>query len=236
MQQRKYNMNEIMQLNENTMKVLENYATIQENIVFNQGNVIKTMATPRNILAVAELDQSFPREFGIYNLKEFLNVMSLVDKPKLTFSEEYVSVNDENGLVGVKYFYASPQTLISPEQDINMPESEVKFTLDQTTLRRIRAAAGVLNHEKMLIAPNGPGEVLLTVVDPTDKTSNSFQCSVPADHQNVKFEFVMTISNLKVVDGDYDVDISKRLLSRFTNKGKSVTYFIALERSSTYGE
>jgi len=45
----------------------------------------------------------------------------------------------------------------------------------------------------------------------------------------------MNISNLKLLDGDYDVQISSKLISKWINKSKPVTYYIALEKSSTFG-
>ena len=43
------------------------------------------------------------------------------------------------------------------------------------------------------------------------------------------------ISNIKILAGDYDVEISSKLITQFKHKGLGVTYWIALEKSSTYG-
>ena len=45
----------------------------------------------------------------------------------------------------------------------------------------------------------------------------------------------MNINNLKLIGGDYKVDVSSRLISQFKNQDVDVTYYIALEKSSTYG-
>ena len=77
---------------------------------------------------------------------------------------------------------------------------------------------------------------MLTVVDNTDSTSNAFEIVVPGSVDSEDFTFVMNIANLKLISGDYDVEVSSRLISKFTNKGTDICYFIALEKSSTYGE
>jgi hypothetical protein len=223
-----------MQLNETTQAVLKNFASIQPNVVLKEGNVIKTIAEAKNVMAVATLDQSFDKEVGIYNLDEFLNVLSLVDDPDLNFHDDFVTVQG-NGRSQVKYFYSDASILTSPAKDIPMPECEVEFELDEATFKKILRAAGALGHEKMTITA-GDGGVNLTVVDSTDSTSNAFEIQVPGTFESDNFNFVLNISNLKLISGDYTVKVSSKLISNFTNKNVDVEYFIALEKSSTYGE
>jgi hypothetical protein len=45
----------------------------------------------------------------------------------------------------------------------------------------------------------------------------------------------MNIANMKIIDGEYDVFISSRLISNWKNKSKPVEYFIALEKNSSFG-
>ena len=115
-----------------------------------------------------------------------------------------------------------------------MPDAEVKFTLDESTFKKILRAAGALGHEKMTITATDGG-IKLTVVDNTDSTSNAFEIVVPGTSDSTDFTFVMNIANLKLISGDYDVEVSSRLISRFTNQSADIQYFIALEKSSTYG-
>ena len=222
-----------MQLTDNTMAVLKNFASIQPNVVLHEGNVIKTIAEAKNVMAVATLDQTFDKSLGIYNLDEFLNVLGLVDSPDLAFGDDFVTVKG-NGRSQVKYFYSDPSILTSPAKDIPMPEAEVKFELDEATLSKVRRAASALGHEKMTITALDGG-IKLTVVDNTDNTSNAFDIVVPGTCDSEDFTFVMNISNLKLIAGSYDVEVSSRLISKFTNNTTDVVYFIALEKSSTYG-
>ena len=222
-----------MQLTDNTMAVLKNFASIQPNVVLHEGNVIKTIAEAKNVMAVATLDQTFDKSLGIYNLDEFLSVLGLVDDPDLAFHDDFVTVKG-NGRSQVKYFYSDPSILTSPAKDIPMPEAEVKFELDEATLRKVRSAASALGHEKMTITASDGG-ILLTVIDNTDNTSNAFEIVVPGVCESEDFTFVMNIANLKLIAGAYDVEVSSRLISKFTNNTTDVVYYIALEKSSTYG-
>ena len=224
-----------MELSDRTLSVLKNFANINSNVVFREGNDLKTISVAKNILAKATLDESVPQEFGIYDLNEFLNVLSLVENPTLRFEDNYVVVSDSTGLRGNRYFFSDIDMLSAPSKDVVMPEPEVKFTLDTDTLSRIKRAASVLGHDTITITPDG-GSVKLTVVDNDDATSNSFFSLVEGEFQEgVDFKFVLNVNNLKIVNEDFEVGISSKLISNFRSKQSAIEYFIALEKSSTYG-
>lgn len=224
-----------MELTDSTLQVLKNYATINPNIVVTEGSVIKTISVARNVLSKAQLNEEFPQGFGIYDLNEFLNVLSLVDSPRLKFEKNYVIVGDTTGRSSVKYHFSDPEMLTSPGKDINMPEPEVKFTLDTDTLGRVKRAAAALGHDEISITPI-TGAIRLSVVDSKDATSNAFSIDVEGTYpEGVDFNFTMNVGNLKVINEDFEVGISSKLISQFISKQSAIEYYIALEKSSTYG-
>jgi hypothetical protein len=223
-----------MQLNENAMQVLKNFATINPNIVIEQGNVIRTLSEGKNIFGKAQVDLDFPVKFGIYDLNEFLNVLGLVDEHSLTFNDKYVVVNDTVGLSKVKYFFTDTDYLTTSNKDIAMPSTEVKFNLTNDTLNKLKRAASALGHDVVSIRPNN-GAISLTVFDKDNPTSNSFTIDVDGSYEGSDFDFIITISNLKLIPKDYQVEISSKLISHFINKESNVEYWVALEKSSKYG-
>lgn len=224
-----------MELSDRTLSVLKNFANINSNIVFREGQELKTISVAKNILAKASLTETIPREFGIYDLNEFLNVLSLADNPNLTFDKNHMVVSDQTGLRGLNYFYSDVDMLSTPSKDVVMPEAEVTFTLDTDTLNRLKRAASALGHDEISITPDG-NSIRLTVVDKDDATSNSFFSNVEGEFQSgVDFNFVLNVNNLKVISEDYKVSISSKLISNFKSLQSPIEYFIALEKSSTYG-
>jgi len=224
-----------MELSDRTLSVLKNFANINSNIVFRQGSELKTISVAKNILAKASLTESIPQEFGIYDLNEFLNVLSLADNPNLSFEEKHLVVSDQTGLRGLNYFYSDVDMLSTPTKDVVMPEAEVKFTLDTDTLNRLKRAAGALGHDEISITPDGTS-IRLTVVDKDDATSNSFFSNVEGEFaEGVDFNFILNVNNLKVINEDYKVSISSKLISNFKSLQSPIEYFIALEKSSKYG-
>ena len=224
-----------MELTDSTINILKNYATINPNIVIEEGNTLKTISVARNVLSATETNETFPQKFGIYDLNEFLNVLSLVDQPRLKFESDFVVVGDSTGRSSVKYFYSDPEMLTSPGREINMPDAEVKFTLDTDTLSKVKRAAAALGHESISVTP-ATGAVCLTVTDTEDRTSNAFSIEVEGTYpEGAEFNFVLNVGNVKVINEDFEVEISSKLISKFTSKQSPTEYFIALEKTSTYG-
>ena len=153
-----------MELSDTTLSVLKNYSTINPNIVITEGYQLKTISVARNVLCTVELTEKFPQSFGIYDLNEFLNVLSLVDSPRLKFDKDYVTVGDSTGRSSVKYFFSDPEMLTSPGKTINMPEAEVNFVLDTDTLSKVKRAAAALGHDEISITPT-TGAIRLSVID-----------------------------------------------------------------------
>tara|TARA_B100001287_G_scaffold276462_1_gene287377 strand:- start:7022 stop:7699 length:678 start_codon:yes stop_codon:yes gene_type:complete len=224
-----------MELNEGTLQVLKNFSGINQNLLIRSGNTIKTISEARNVLATAIVDQEFPNDFGIYDLNEFISVLSLVDTPRLKFEDEYVNIGDSTGRSKVKYFFSSEETLTTPQKDINMPEADVAFALDNDTLNKLKRAASALGHSEVSISGKD-GVLSLSVVDSQNSTSNTFSIDVDGEFKpDAVFNFVLNIGNLKILPGDYEVQISSKLITQFKHKELNVRYWIALEKSSTFG-
>lgn len=224
-----------MELSENTLNVLKNFSGINQNMMIRTGNTIKTISEARTVLATAHVSEEFPIDFGIYDLNEFIGVLNLVDTPRLAFKDEYVIVNDSTGRSKVKYFFSSEDTLTTPQKDLNMPETNVKFTLTNDTMNKIKRAASTLGHSEVSISGQD-GVLSLSVVDSQNMTSNAFSIDVDGDFEKDSvFNFILSINNLKILPGDYEVAISSKLISQFSHTSLDVKYWIALEKSSTFG-
>lgn len=224
-----------MELSDNTLSIMKNFSGINQNILVRTGSTLKTISEARNVLATAQVTESFPNDFGVYDLNEFIGVLGLVDTPNLQFEDEYVRISDSSGRSKVKYFFSSEETLTTPSKDINMPDADVSFTLDNETLNKLKRAASTLGHEEVSITGKD-GVLSLSVVDSQNMTSHAFSIDVDGTYPDgAVFNFILNINNLKIVSGDYDVKISSKLISQFTNKSVPVNYWIALEKSSTFG-
>ena len=134
-----------MQLNKVTHDILKNFSEINTNILIKPGNELNTISTMRNIFAKATITESFDNEFGIYDLNEFLSVVSSLDKPSLTLKDKYMTISTEGSKSKAKYFYSDPSVIVSPQKDVTMPESDVTFSLSESNLAQLQKMAAILS-------------------------------------------------------------------------------------------
>ena len=224
-----------MELSDSTLQVLKNYASINSNLVVKEGNVLQTISEAKNILSKSEVSEIFPTTFGVYDLNEFLNVLNLVDRPRLKFEDNSVLIGDSTGRSKVRYYFSDIEMLTSPSKEVNMPDTDIRFSLDNDTLNKVKRAASALGHSELQVTPSG-NAVSLTVTSTENSTANSFSIDVEGSANTDKYNFIFNISNLKMTPGDYEVEISSKLISKFTNTENNLQYWIALEKTSTYGE
>lgn len=221
-----------MQLSQNTLNVLKNFASINGNLVVNEGNVIRTMSVSKSVYAVATLEESFPSSFGIYDLNEFLSVMSLVDEPSLEISDKSVRISGNTRSEGVTYFFADSSILSAPTKDVKMPEVDVKININTNDLSKLIKAASVLGHTELCFKGEN-GRVIATISDTKNSTANTYSFTLLEDSSLLnEFSFNINISNLKLIQGEYKVSFSKLGISNW--KSDKIEYFIALEKSSSF--
>jgi hypothetical protein len=220
-----------MKLSSNTTNILKNFSQINQSILIKQGNKLKTISVMKNILAEAEIEEDFEADFAIYDLNQFLSGLSLYDSPDLEFGDSFLTIRD--GRRRAKYFFADPSVIVSPpEKEISLPSKDVCFTVATQQLDKLLKAAAIYQVPD-LSAIGRDGKIELVVRDKKNDTSHEFSEEVGETDQDFSFNF--KVENIKIIPGTYDVVISSKLLSEFTNKNTDLKYYIALEPDSTFG-
>ena len=222
-----------MKLSDKTLVILKNFAGINNSILVKRGDNLRTISLAKNILAEANINEEFPRDFAIYDLNQFLNGLGLHQDPELDFREDsFLSIRE--GKRRVKYFFADPQVITAPpEKTLTLPTQDVCFQLDSVTLEKLLKAAAVYQLPD-LSAIGEAGVVKLVVRDKKNDTSNEF--AIVVGETDSKFIFNFKVENIKIIPGAYNVVISSKLLAQFTNENHNLKYFIALEPDSTFSE
>ena len=221
-----------MKLSDSTLTLLKNFSNINQSILFKQGKSLRTISVMKNILAEATIDEELPKDFGIYDLNQFLNGLGLHQDPDLDFSpDSYITIKE--GKRRVKYFYADPQVIISPpEKEITLPSEDVHFQLSSESLMQLLNAAAVYQLPDFCVVGEA-GVVKIVVRDKKNDTSNEYAITVAETVKEFTFNF--KVENIKIIPGSYDVVVSSKLLSKFTNTKHNLRYYIALEPDSTFG-
>jgi hypothetical protein len=219
-----------MKFEKNTIEILKNFSTINTNILIKPGNILSTLATAKNIMATAKIKESFDKEFGLFNLNEFLGVLSLFDDPDIDLNEGFMTIY--KGKNKVKYVYANPSILVFPQKELKMPSVNVQATLSESNLSQITKSASVLGVPDVAITVED-GVVIAKVYDKKNPSSNTYIVELEADPA-IPFVANFKVENLKIIADEYKVEISSKNIARFTGKKIGVVYYIAAESDSSF--
>ena len=224
-----------MKISTKTLDVLKNFSEINQSILIKAGKKLKTVSALKNILAHADVEEDFPQDFAIYQLNEFIGVLSTMNNPDLTFHDKYVMLSQENGAC-TKYFYAEPSVVISPEKDIVMPSEDINFTLLEKQYNDLLKMSSILQLNDIIVKGcSKSNKIFLAVTNKKNDTSNDYSVQV-GEGVSEPFKMYFKTENLKMVIGDYNVHISSKGISHFENMATKLDYWIALEPDSNYGE
>tara|TARA_B100000131_G_scaffold61840_1_gene57852 strand:+ start:146 stop:811 length:666 start_codon:yes stop_codon:yes gene_type:complete len=221
-----------MKLSDSTLSLLKNFSTINQSILFKKGIKLRTISVQKNILAEATITEELPKDFGIYDLNQFLNGLSLYNNPDLDFSNEGHVVIRE-GKSRSKYFFAESNVIVTPpEKPMTLPSEDVTFEISTEQLEKLLKAAAIYQLPDLAVVGDSNG-VKIVVRDKKNDTSNDFAITVGETSDIFSFNF--KVENIKILPGTYEVVVSQKLISQFTSKNHDLTYFIALEPDSTFG-
>ena len=222
-----------MKLSDKTINLLKNFSTINQSILFKQGNNLRTISVMKNILAEANIEEEFPKDFGIYDLNQYLNGLALHQTPELDFDngENYVLIKE--GKMRSRYFFADASVIVSPpDKPIELPTEDVGFVITSQQLEKLKKAASIYQLPDVSVIGEA-GVVKIVARDKKNDTSNNF--SIVVGETDKEFVFNFKVENIKIIPGAYDVIVSSKLLSKFTNSTYNLKYYIALEPDSTFG-
>jgi len=220
-----------MKISNNTLAVLQNFATINNGIQVKAGNSLKTISSNKTLLGLATVVETFDTPFCIYDLSQFLGTLSLFDSPELKFGENAVEIIE--GEAHLKYVYADPNTIVTvPEKRLEC-DGDIEFDLSQKDLDRLQKAANILGLPNLVITLNDAGEYLVAVAtDVKNSTSNNFKVKLNGETPSgATFKMVLKFDNLKLIPDDYHVRISEKGISHFD--GKKAEYFVAVEQNES---
>ena len=218
-----------MKLTTETISVLKNFSTINANLMVKAGSSISTMSAMKNIVAKAGVTEEFPSDFAIYDLNEFLSQLSLFGKPDLEFDKDFVTITEEGTSDRLVYWFSDPSVVTTPAKDPSLHSPELVFNLSSETLDRITKAGAVVGVPDMSLSGGK-----LAVTDKKNSTANVFETSLDVGDVDAEYKFWFKVENLKLIPGAYDVEVSSKKISHFTNTKLGVQYWIALEPESSF--
>jgi hypothetical protein len=216
-----------MKLSNETLAVLKNFSTINQGIQFKKGKKISTVSSSKTVLAQATLSDTFPQDFCIYDLNQFLAVHGLFkDGADIDFDSSNVIF--KGGKSKVRYRMTDKNMIvIPPEKEIVLPSVDCSFTLTQSDLEWIMKTSSVLSSPHIAVQSDGEKIQLLTF-DAADDSAHTNSIEL-GDGNGNSYKVVFKTENMKLIPGTYDVDVSFKGIGHFKNVKDNIDYWIAFE-------
>ena len=213
----------MMKLSDTTVGLLKNFAGINQNILIEEGKNIRTMSTMKNILASSPVTEEFPRDVGIYDLNEFLGVLSMAKDADIQFEDSHMTV--QSGKTKIKYMYSDPSILTVPPQTFNAPEEDRMFRIEKEELQSILKASAVMQLPDITLVDRN-----LTATDLKNTTSNNYTIELEGSFPLREHRLHWKAENLKMVPDSYRVGVSETAnVSHWVNGDTGLDYWIAME-------
>jgi hypothetical protein len=224
-----------MKLSNETISVLKNFGTINQGILFKKGKVLRTVSSHRNILAEVTINEEIPTDFGVYDLNNFLSVVSLhKDEPTFEFDSHHVVIQGNKGRSKIKYRFCDPAMIVTaPEKTITLPTTEIQFSLTAEDFDWVLRAASVLSSPHIAVESDG-SKISLVTLDLQNDSAHTDSLEI-ADGNGDKYRMIFKTENLtKLLSGSYDVVMSSEGIAHFKNTKLNLQYWVTTEVGSKF--
>jgi hypothetical protein len=220
-----------MKLSNETLSVLKNFSSINQGIEFKKGNKLTTISAGKSVLAQAILKDDFPEDFCVYDLNQFLSVYSLFkDATELEFDSANVIFN--GGRRKTKFRKAAKEMIVTPpNREIKLDEVDCSFTFTSEDYADIMKASSVLSSPNISVQSDGES-VELVAYDAKDDAQHTNSINVGAGNGK-SYKIVFKTENIKMVPGEYEVQISFKGFAHFKNTKDDIQYWVAFEKNES---
>ena len=224
-----------MKLSDNTIAVLKNFSTINQSLQFKNGKVLRTISPLKTIFVEATVEEDFTSTFCLFDLNKLLAKISLYKDAELGFETDRLTIATADKKKSDSIKYCSEKVIVTPpEKQIVLDDPDCEFSLSKEDLEWMRRSAGISGSPNFVFESDGS---TITFMATDLKDDSSDQSRIEIGTSDKKFRVAMKVENFKMMDGSYDVAVSKKGLSRFKNKDVDITYYIAIEAAnSKFGE
>ena len=222
-----------VKLSAETLQILKVASSINSSLAFKEGSEIKTVSASGSIVMEAAIAETFPTDFAVYELNKLLGVLSLpaFKDAELEF-EEGVDTHMviKAGASKIKFFYSPSDFAKHPGKTIVLPKVDVEFVLTKDILENFEKAAAALGHKSIKFKVDSKN-LYLVGTTPENDTSNDYVVDLGPNEAD-DFEAFIKVENLKLVPGDFSVQIVKlngKGIAKFSHLTRKISSFIGLE-------
>jgi len=225
-------MTQQVKLSKDTLEVLKMFSTINGSLAFKAGNKLRTISPGGGaVFAEVEIPEEFPIPFNIYELNRFLSVLSLATMKEavLEFSDDKKVVIKGTGGTKINYYFTSDSFVTAPDRELKLPSVDLDVTLTPEVIDGFMRAASALGHKIMAFTVRGDEAFLVGTSPELGDASNDYEVSLGTVEGASEGTYRLKIENIKLLAGDYRVQVCARGMVAFSNEQRKLKVFVGLE-------
>lgn len=217
-----------MKFSKSDLVILNNFSSINEGVIFREGDTQRAMSVGRTIIAKAKFDLEFPRSFCVANMPQFVRIMEAFKEPSLDFREDHVRISDAASKATVDYFYSDPLNA-REVANVNLSSEPVHtFEISQEMFDKVSKLSKYLSVEHLRIYSKD-GKLQFGTYSQAIKSNASFEIGTTQRD----FSCVFDLDNMMLLPCSYDVHIyqSPVLMAKFVAKDNYPIEYIIVANS-----
>ncbi len=191
---------------------------------------------------MVEIPEIFPRDFHVYDLREFNSVVNIVNDPMFDFtSDKFVVIKSSDGKQKLRYIEAEPE-LIESYIDKDLPLDKIDLTVEVTGQQLTSVLKGAHTMKLAYVGLIGDRQTIQIAAfnknDGDENETNNFNIEVGETESLFRLFYKLEVHKLGVVEGEgalkFEINSKKKVSRITTESGK--TFWIALDTKSTFEE
>lgn len=229
-----------MKLTKQTIEIISSLSKINDGLVFKTGNVLRARAkgAPNPIVEVQFASQSFPTDFALYNINQFLTMLSMFDVPVLEFGETELLIKDEQSTRSARIKYASEKNIVHMPYASKIKEQPIalQFKLLSGDLKSLIKAGSTLASPEYVFQSDG-SKFIVGTFNHKNSGIDKYQVELQPDLiPDDPFTVIITADHLQLLNRDYTVYVAKSGLVRFCseNDHDTINYWITVHEKTTF--
>lgn len=219
---------------EEEMQVLKSFASINDNMIIYPDKFV-SIGTEQSLVGIYRFEKPYDYEaFGIFDLNQFLSLIGLFKGYQLSLSKDNKSVKVISDTKEVKYNLTPNEMIKQKDTDklvknFKALDKQLDFILTSEELSTLKKINSVLKPERIYLESVEESDLVkLTATDRLQESTNPYITSIKNPKVNGLYKTVMyfNMQEMKLLEGEYHVQVSTKGISRWINQPFGVVYYI----------
>jgi len=236
----------IIELSEGTVEVLRKLYDVDQSIRIDHqqtedgSTVLRTKSYNNTTMAKVKIEEQFPRDINIYDLREFISVLGIVEDPVLNLeNDNYIIIHSKDNRQKLRYLEANPDLIASYiNKDPMMQSEDEVIEVSEQKFKSVMTAAQALRFEYVGFVAK-EGKVFLTSFNRNEgsgQENNAYSIELEESDKEFKLLYKMNLQNISILGGEgsltFFLDGQRKISKIETETGK--TFWISFDSDSEY--